>query len=345
MAQRAITSRDVARTAGVSQATVSAVLNGTRFVTDETRSRVEAAIAQLNYRPNALARSLKTQASRLIGLVLPTLVSPWWSGVVGAIDKAALAEGFSIILAQTENDPAREVQIMRTLLEHQVVGFIVVPSYQPAPELVQLIGSGVSVVLLNRPIPGVELDLLGLDSYGDARLAVEHLIGHGRHRIATLLQPMRTPATREHLRGYQDATRAAGLPDDLFLETGVDWTDGEAATIALFARDPAIDALFSSSHLLTIGAYAALESLGRRIPDDVAIIGQNDLPWAAQLRSPLSVLHQSDQEFGTQAVRLLMDRLADPTGTRRQVVCPERLILRRSCGCPWPRSNESEAAA
>ena len=226
---------------------------------------------------------------------------------------------------------------MRTLLEHQVVGFIVVPSYEPAPELVHLIGSGVPVVLLNRPIPGVELDLLGLDSYGDARLAVEHLIGHGRRRVATLLQPMRTPATREHLRGYQDATRAAGLPDDLFLETGVDWTDGEAATRALFARDPTIDALFSSSHLLTIGAYAALEALGRRIPDDVAIIGQNDLPWTAQLRSPLSVLHQSDQEFGTQAVRLLMDRLADPAGARRQVVCPERLILRRSCGCPWPR--------
>jgi LacI family transcriptional regulator len=345
MSQRAITSRDVARTAGVSQATVSAVLNGTRFVSDETRNRVEAAIAQLNYRPNALARSLKTQASRLIGLVLPTLVSPWWSGVVGAIDKAALAEGYSIILAQTENDAAREVQIMRTLLEHQVVGFIVVPSYQPDPELVQLIGSGVPVVLLNRPIPGVELDLLGLDSYGDARLAVEHLIGHGRRRVATLLQPMRTPASREHLRGYQEATRAAGLPDDLFRETGVGSTDGESATRALFERDPGIDALFCSSHLLTIGAYAALESLGRRIPDDVAIIGQNDLPWTSQLRSPLSVLHQSDQEFGTQAVRLLMDRLADPTGARRQVVCPERLILRHSCGCPWPREKESEAAA
>jgi LacI family transcriptional regulator len=335
MAQRAITSRDVARTAGVSQATVSAVLNGTRFVSDETRSRVEDAIAQLDYRPNALARSLKTQASRLIGLVLPTLVSPWWSGVVNAIDKTALAHGYSIILAQTENDPLRELQLVRTLLEHRVVGFIMVPSYEPDPALARLVGTGAPVVLLNRPIPGVELDFLGSDACAGARLAVEHLIGHGRRRIGAILQPMRTPASREHLRGQQSALRDAGLDDSLFIETGVDSADGAAATRELLARHPDIDALCVSSHLLTIGAYAALAALGRCIPDDVAVIGHDDLPWAAQLRAPLSVLHQSDQAFGERAVRVLIDRLADRTGPRQQIVCPQQLILRRSCGCRW----------
>lgn len=128
MANQTVTSRDVARLAGVSQATVSAVINNTRFVSPDTRVRVEKAIARLNFRPNALARSLKMRTTRVIGLVLPTLISPWWSSVVGFIDRTALARGYSIMLAQTDNDPARELRLIQALIGQQVAGFIMVPS-------------------------------------------------------------------------------------------------------------------------------------------------------------------------------------------------------------------------
>jgi len=328
-------SRDVARYAGVSQATVSAVINKSRFVTEETRERVVQAIAELGYRPNAIARSLKTQSSQVIGVIIPSLASHWWASLVRTIDEAANAQGYRIFLAQTVDDPTREVRCVEEMVDHRVAGLILVPSVDADPAATVETVQSVPTVMLNRSSPYVDADSVVFADLAGARAATEHLIGHGRRRIGAIVQPQRNTPVRNRLLGYQEALRAAGLPSTLHVEARTPTReDAERLTHELIAREPGLDALYVHSHSMTIGALAALEALARRIPEDVALIGYDEMPWNDQLRVPLSVVHQDYRRSGSDAFGLLMRRLAEPDRPPEQIVLPQQHVYRRSCGCP-----------
>ncbi|WP_037860757.1 LacI family DNA-binding transcriptional regulator [Streptomyces sp. NRRL S-340] len=339
------TMADVARSAGVSVATVSHVLNGTRPVLPHTRQAVLDAVEQLGYTPNGLARSLVTSRTRSIGLAVSAISNPYFTEILQGVEAAALERGYSLLIADPHDDPAHERTVVQLLHERRVDGMIVVPSAHPHDLVAYLARHAVPTVFLDRLISsgpdteaggGPPFDQICADSAGPTARLVTHLAGLGHRRIGLVAGLPGLSTTRERMTGYRHGLAAAGLPhDERLVVHGDSAEDGaQRATAALLSLAVPPTALVTANNAMTIGALRALRERGLSVPEDMALCCFDDFEWADLFSPRLTVIAQPGRELGARSVRLLLDRLAAPERPARTVRLPCTFVHRTSCGCP-----------
>ncbi|MFI5682746.1 LacI family DNA-binding transcriptional regulator [Streptomyces sp. NPDC051636] len=335
------TMADVARSAGVSVATVSHVLNGTRPVLPRTRQAVLDAIDELGYTHNTLARSLVTSRTRSVGLAVSAISNPYFTEILQGVEAAALEEGYSLLIADPHDDPAHERKVVQLLHERRVDGMIVAPSADPRDLVAYLGRHTVPTVFLDRVIDdrkdtAPRFDQVCADNTEPMTRLVTHLAGLGHRRIGLVAGLPGLSTTSERITGYRHGLAAAGLAHDerLVVSGNSESAGAERATAALLALTPAPTALLTANNAMTIGALRALRERGLSVPEDIALCCFDDFAWADLFSPRLTAIAQPSREIGAQAVRVLLDRLAAPAAPARTVRLPCSFIHRTSCGCP-----------
>lgn len=328
------TMADVARVAGVSTATVSHVINGTRTVREATRLAVEAAIAETGYSPNTLARSLATGGTRSIAVVMSAISNPYFGQVLQGIESEAVRQGYTLLLADPRDDPEHELTVVRSMRERRVDGVILAPSAEPNRALKYLDSQRVPVVLADR-LGDERYDQVGPDNADPTARLVDHLAELGHSRIAMVSGLSGLTTTEERLSGYRDGLARNGIGfDGRLVAEGASASDRAArATAGLLAGLDAPTAVIAANNSMTIGAMQAISEAGLRVPDDVALVGFDDFPWADWFSPRLTVIAQPSAEIGTTAARLLLRRIADPDSSPQTHRLESSLIHRNSCGC------------
>jgi LacI family transcriptional regulator len=342
------TSRDVAKRAQVSQATVSAVLNKSRYVSPAVVERVQAAISELAYQPNAAARTLRTGRTGVIGLVVPSIVSPYWSGFVRSVSRVATERGLSLIITESDEDDETERLRLAMLLERQIDGVLLATRSGANRDFIASIAKGTRpLVLVDSHLDGVPVDSIRVDDEDGTYQAVKHLLGHGRRRIGLINLPEQRFGARSRLVGYRRALDERGIAGDAALvrHAGFSELDGFHATQELLALPAPPDALLVGTHLMTIGALHAATEAGRKIPQDLALFGFDDTPWSQWTTPPLSLVDDPRDDLGVRAVGAVLRRLERSQARPLRQVLPTRLVLRRSCGCPYDPSRPAPAAS
>lgn len=335
-----VTVEDVGRAAGVSPATVSRVVNHNPRVTPETRAAVERAIELLGYVPNRAARSLMTRRSDSVGVVILEPPGRLFADPFFGLLMLGIGAGLSereiqlvLLMAPTTSD---EERVERYLAAGHVDGAILVGPHGEDPLPRRLAEAGIPVVLSGRPFDADGLSFVDSDNRTGARSAVIHLADLGRTRIATIHGTLDLTSGRDRLEGYRDGLRAAGLPHDPTLEADGEFSSMGAAEAmrALLERHPDLDAVFAASDSMAATALIVLGEAGRRVPEDVAVVGFDDTPTATASRPTLSTVRQPIEAMGREMARLLLQHVDSPGGAPQRVIFPTELIVRDSSGAP-----------
>lgn len=312
MSRHAPTIIDVAREAGVSPKTVSRVVNGNDYVSAETRQRVQEAIDSLNFRMNQAARSLASDRSATLGLVIPDVSNPYYGAVVSGVEQVANQQAYSVLLFNTNNNPDRELKALQILEEHRADGIIYnTPSISDAELRLRLQRQRAAVIIGHDPVDGLAATI-NTDSYTACVSAIDHLVRVNRRRIAFLTLPGSTYPLRERLRGFFDGMQAHGIiprPDAI-----VTCADGVAgafeATCALLTAHPETDAIIAYNDLLAYQVLDACDALGIRIPEQVAVVGFDDIAFSSMGRISLTTFRIPRVEVGIRAAEMLFRRMA-----------------------------------
>ncbi|MET3523232.1 LacI family DNA-binding transcriptional regulator [Mesorhizobium abyssinicae] len=323
---------DVARYAGVSVATVSHVMNRTRHVEPETAERVRAAIAALRYSPNSLARSLRRGETKTIGLLLPDNSNPFFASVARQIEDAGFVAGYTVILCNSDGSAEKEERYLSVLMAKQIDGLIFAGSSDHAGVFSRL-APDVPAVLLDREIHSVHVDSVLVDHDHGGYLAGRYLVGLGHKRIGVIGGPRDSSSSPARLRGFTRALQEAGvdLPASAVVDSDYHFAGGRLAMERLLTQAPDITAVFACNDLMAMGAVTALRSRGLRVPDDMSMIGFDDIPYAVTTWPPLTTIAQPVEKIGTRAVSLLLERVAEPAAhSRREILMPV-LVERESC--------------
>ncbi|MFI9830525.1 LacI family DNA-binding transcriptional regulator [Streptomyces sp. NPDC051913] len=347
------TMADVARSAGVSVATVSHVLNGTRPVLPHTRQAVLDAMDELGYTPNTLARALVTSRTRSLGLAVSAISNPYFTEILQGVEAEALRHGYGLLIADPHDDPVHEREVVQLLHERRVDGMIVAPSAEPGDLLAYLDRHRVPTVLLDRVVGDApRFDQVCAENVGPTGRLVSHLADLGHRRIGLVAGLPGLSTSDERITGYRSGLTAAGLPyDEQLVAHGDSASAGaERATAALLALADPPTALVTANNAMTIGALRALRDHGLSVPGDLALCCFDDFAWADLFSPRLTAIAQPSKELGAEAVRVLLARLAAPDEPARTVRLPCTFVHRSSCGCadtvpPPVRPGESEKAA
>jgi LacI family repressor for deo operon, udp, cdd, tsx, nupC, and nupG len=331
---RAASVKDVASLANVSPKTVSNVVNGIPRVTAETRDRVLRAIEQLGYRPNMAARNLRHGRTGIIALAVPELHVPYFADLSTAIIDLAQDAGFTVLVDQTEGDPAREAAIIEGRVAQLVDGIILSPLSSTPRDLEGRRDDTPIVLLGERVAPGLA-DHVTIDNVAAAKVATEHLITLGRLRIAAVGAPPIEPVTAGGLRllGFREALRQAGLPEHQELIMPVPnyfRAEGARAMDRLLAVPEPPDAVFCFSDLMAIGAIRVLHDRGVRVPDDIAVIGFDDIEEGRFSHPRLSTMAPDKASIARESLRMLTERMAGDHSGPRQLTLSAQLIARES---------------
>jgi LacI family transcriptional regulator len=322
------TIRDVARRARVSHQTVSRVINGHESVTSETRARVLRAVQELAYVPSAVARSLSSNRTHTLGMVTTDVSDHFFAEAVAGAEAEARKRGYFLIIGSIEEGSEDDERTyLRLMLERRVEGLIVaVPRLRLAgDDLLADAAARVPTVLVASDVELPGADHIDIDNRRGGLDATGHLVAQGHRIVATITGPLDWPSARARLDGYRDALREAGLSTDRArVEAGVDWglDGGRRAAERLLASTPSLTAIFAQSDLLALGTIAALRSRGLRVPEDVSVIGFDDIPVSSIFDPPLTTVRQPMREVGELAARLVGDRAASgrPGRTTRHVL-------------------------
>ncbi|MFB7932382.1 LacI family DNA-binding transcriptional regulator [Streptomyces sp. NPDC056039] len=336
------TMADVARSAGVSVATVSHVLNGTRPVLPHTRQAVLDAVEELGYTTNTLARSLVTSRTRSIGLAVSAISNPYFTEILQGVEACALEHGYSLLIADPHDDPEHERKVVRLLHERRVDGMIVAPSAAPRGLLAYLERHDVPAVFLDRLVEapaadgGPRFDQVCADNAEPTSKLVTHLAGLGHRRIGLVAGRPGLSTTTERITGYRTGLAFAGLSYDerLLVHGDSEAAGGERATADLLSLGVPPTALVTGNNAMTIGALRALRARGLSVPDDIALCCFDDFAWADLFSPRLTAIAQPSKDIGARAVRVLLERLAEPDRPARTVRLPSAFVHRTSCGCP-----------
>lgn len=322
---------DVAREAGVSRQTVSRALNQKGEISDATLQRVLAVIDRLDYRPSAIARGLATRHTRTIGFIVPDIANSFFADIGRGADDLVHPAGYSLLLRNTTEDPEREADLLRSLEDRSMDGVLACSSRLSDDDLAQLVARYDAAVLINRVLPGVSSVCVD-DAYG-AGLRVAHLLHSGRRRIGLLTGARMSHSGRERERGYCEALIAAGMPVDPALMVrcaSPDIERGYAAARLLLDSQPEVDSLVCYNDLVATGALRACAELGRRVPDDIAVTGADDILLAGLVTPALTTVRADRQAIGAAAARMLLDQLnGSANGCQSLIIQPE-LIIRAS---------------
>lgn len=331
----AVRLQDVAARAGVSVKTVSNVVNGYVHVAPETRARVEAAVAELGYRPNLFARSLRGGRSGIIALAIPELQVPYFAELAQCVVKEAAAHGFTVLIDQTEGIADHERLVVDGIRDHLIDGLIFSPLALGSRDLARQRGQR-PLVLLGERVGGGLADHVAIDNVAAAREAVLHLAGQGRRRVAAVgaQRVVRGETAHVRLAGYRAGLEAAGLPWDPGLVArapSFHRAEGARAMARLLDGPVPPDAVFAFNDLLALGALRACHDRGVRVPDDVAIVGFDDIDDGRYSIPSLSTVSPDKAQIARTAVEFLVSRLGGNAGSpAREVVARHQLVVRES---------------
>ncbi len=331
--------RDVAKLAGVAPITVSRVVNGADGVTDDTRARVQQAVTQLHYVPNALAKSLRSRQSRTIALIVSDITNPFWTTVARGVEDTAAENDYRTILCNTDEDPAKEANYLILLTQRRVDGIIIAPTTRDKKPLAVLRQMQVPSVLIDRCVDGFNVDRVCGDSRMGARLLVDHLLAVGHRHIAMINGPLAISSAQDREDGYRESLAAHGFPVDMRYVFHGDFKQdsGRQLTRAVLGCEPRPTAIFAANNFIALGVLQALQEAGLRVPEDMAVVCIDDLPYLSAIDPFLTVAVQPAYDMGETAARLLVERLTGQrTGRACEVVLPTQLIIRRSCGQGLP---------
>lgn len=325
------TIKQVASHASVSSATVSRVLNNDARVSQEVRERVLASVAALDYRPNRIARSLRRKSSETIGVIVSDIENPHFTKAVRTIENAAYEQGFRVVLCNTDESAEKQKAYLEVLAAEQVTGIILAPAIADDPTIKQLLDIGIPIVAFDRTVDDERADAVMADNVTAARQATRHLIDQGRQHIGFIAGRSRIRTGADRLRGYELAISEAGR-EPIVGEGGFRLERSQEATADLIANHAELDGLVVANNLMAIGALAALRKAGVKIPDDVAVVGIDDPPWAALVSPAMTTFAQPTQTMATMAFDMLVGRIRKEREVPREMVYQFELVVRESCG-------------
>ena len=332
---RPATLRDVATAAGVHPATASRALNpGTRLlVSEETARRVSEAASRLGYRPNPVARSLRTRRSHTIGVLIPDLNNPLFPPIVRGIDDRLTEHGYVALLGNTDNDLAKEQLVFDQMRARHVDGFVLATAIAGSPILAEAAESDVPVVLVNRTSQDYPFSSISVDNEQGERAAVAHLASLGHQRIGHIAGPQDASTGAARLRGFHAGMAAHKLQVTearIVYAAAYSVEEGDRCCRELLAADDSLTAIVVANDMLAVGCYAAFDELGVRCPDDISIIGFNDMPFMNRLRPPLSSIRFPHYQLGAEAATLLVDRIDAPDSPVKMIYLAPELVARGS---------------
>jgi LacI family transcriptional regulator len=343
------TVHDVARRAGVSTSTVSHVVNNTRFVSDELRERVLAAMRELDYTPNAAARMLALKRSQTIGLIVSDIRNPFFASVARGVEDVAQEQGYTLVLCNSDESAQRETACLNALETRAVDGVLLASAGVADEHLARLVRAGYPIVLVDRDLPELGAPAVLLDNEGAAYSAVWHLITRGHRRIAMLSGRAVISTTTERVAGYRRALAEAEIEmDNRLVVSGASTSEGGAiAANAVLDLDEPPSAIFSGNNLMSIGALQAIANRGLLVPDDIALVGFDDFPfpWSDAFRPHLTTIAQPTYELGRRAAEILVQQLkgSSSTTSAERVVLDGKLVVRESSGA-LPRPSQRDSA-
>ncbi|MFD1148520.1 LacI family DNA-binding transcriptional regulator [Saccharothrix hoggarensis] len=337
------TLEDVARVAGVSRATVSRVVNGTRNVDHKIQEVVRAAIDKTGYAPNRAARSLVTKRAGTIALVVSgagdpgeedafaarVFADPFFGRVASGVLGFLRTRNVHPVLMVADTERARE-DVMGFLRQGSADGALLVSTHAEDPLPARLVEAELPAVLFARPARPVPISYVDLDHQAGAKLAADRLVGAGRTQVATVTGPLDVPASQDRLTGFRDAMARHGFPYVPIAEGGFTSASGEAATERLLAEHPGIDGLFAANDLMAQGALLVLQKHGRRVPEDVAVVGFDDSNPALVCRPRLTTVRQPVEDMAAEMARLLLTHVDQPGLPPKSVIFDPALVVRES---------------
>ncbi len=331
------TINDVARHADVSTMTVSRVVNKSDYVSAATRARVERAIAELGYVPNALAQQFRSKRTKTIALVMADITNPFFTTVARGVEDVAGPRGFGVLFCNTDESETREVEYVSMLVQRQVDGVLLVPATSSSRSLAILRAQNVPVVIVDRRVRSHQVDVVRGDSVAGAHALAQHLIQLGHRRIAILAGRKIVSTSVDRVTGFTRALAAAGIRQDprLVRYGGYHQSEGYAMALEVLDERPAPTAIFAANNFIAVGAMRAIREAGLHAPGDLSIVGFDDLPPDWSMDPFLTVVAQPAYTFGQRAAELLLERIDGqaPDGAR-ELVLPGELIVRRSSGPP-----------
>ena len=322
--------------AGVSIATVSRVLNADPAVKGETRLAVQKAIQSSGYQPNRVAQRLRTtiRSTKLIGLLIPDIQNPFFVDVISGVEEYAYTHDSAVVIGNFSQDPKKEKLHIDILRSESVDGFIVAPTNVRDQNIEQLVHDSYPVVCIDRGLTGVAVDVVKSDNEKGAFHATEHLIKLGHKRIAHITGDPFIPTTAERISGYTKALRQYGLSIDPEIIRGKasDFKSGVELADEILNLLERPTAIFTANNLLTLGALETILNRNLKIPEDIAIVGFDDVYWATSLNPPLTAVRQHGFEIGQRAIELLYQRILNPNRIPANFIIQTDLMVRKSCG-------------
>ncbi len=321
--------------------TASRALNtATRsLVNPDTAKKVMSAAEELGYRPNPLARGLKTNRSFTIGVLVPDLTNPLFPPIVRGIEDALATVGYTALLANSDNDPDKERLHFQTMKDRQVEGFIMATAERDHPLIEDAIAADVPIVLVNRTVDSSDVFAVITDDHKGTALAVDHLVGLDHVRIAHVGGPERYSTGKARYGGYLDAMKAASLkPDRKIIRFARTFTESEGAKVfkKLLDERKEFTAVVAGNDLLALGCYDVLADAGLRCPEDISIVGYNDIPFLDMLQPPLTTIRIPHYEIGSRATELVIERLQNPSTEPVTVKLEPQLVVRGSTSALRP---------
>lgn len=337
------TIKDVSRNAGVSIATVSNVLNNTKYVSDDVKKRVYTAIEKTGYIPNKIARSLKIKKTNTIGLIVNYIENPLYSGLFREIERKASAKGYSVIVCNTSDNAAAEAKQIEILLSNHVDGLIIVAAKNSEIKKRNLIPPEFPVVFVNKKVDGFDAASVVIENKKAAYEAVSHLINaHSLEQIAIVIGEKANKLSKEREQGYLTALKDHNLPFDknLVIEGGSTFQGGVTAAEKLLASEKEPNAIFVTGTTMLLGVMLQMKKAGVKCPEDISIIGFSDTNINLLMDPPLSSVAQPIENIAENALDSILKQVEDGVFDKETTILPCTINYRRSCGCYWDPAVE-----
>jgi DNA-binding LacI/PurR family transcriptional regulator len=329
------TIRDVATAAGVSLSTVSRVIHGHPAVNHDLQQRVLEVIARMDYQPDRSAQRLRSKMSSVIGLIISDIENPFFTSVVRGVEDIAYRNQMTVVLCNTDEDPKKQERYVDVMVKERVAGLIIAPAdgHSVTP-LYRLQESGIPIVLLDRNIGANKIDAVMVDNLNGAYTATKHLIALDRKRIALVNGDTQIKTFEDRYKGYCKALEEANIKINKqhVVEVLPKIERSYEAALQLLQLKSRPDAIFAGNNLITVGVLKAIKQLKLTVPEEVALVGFDDMPWSSELCPPVTSIAQPTYELGKEAASLLIRRLQAPDGFQQTIMLHTRLIVRESCG-------------
>jgi LacI family transcriptional regulator len=330
------TIRDVAERAGVSTTTVSHVLNGTRKVEPATAARVEAAVEELGYRPNALARSMRRGRTHTVGVVVPDIANPFFGDLARSLEDHMFERGYSASICNSDGDPAKEARYLDVLLSKKVDGILLIAAGQSPDGLGHLVESGPPTIVVDRELGDLPVSQVMVQNHRGGFLAGQHLLELGHRDFGVIAGPGILGTSARRLEGFRAALAGAGveLPAERIFRGDFHAASGRAAMDRWLQHGPPLTAVFAENDLMAIGALSSAHAAGLEVPDALSVVGFDGIAFGADVTPPLTTVAQSTDAVASAATELLFDRLHDAAAAPRRLELPVSLTVRASSGPP-----------